>query len=313
MTSTNTKVDDDLVLELAGRGLSNVGIADEYGEITGRQIAETSVRRSLKRTHYQRHLIPVGLDVDARFRFDLERPLVLRNTAAMLTADWHIPLYDPAYVNEMIQRARSLGIKTLIVAGDFFNFDSLSSYDPKQSDADLLREYEEGLAVMRVLADTFDTIYYLWGNHDARLHRALGFAMKFREAMKMVFGALGEELMKKMVFTNLDHMWVEFDTEKGTERWYVCHPKEYSRVPLSNARQLANKYNSNVITAHSHHAAIGYAHDGKKVAAEAGGLFDARKTEYLQRSTTFPTWQQGYGWFDAAGHFVLTTKGWSTA
>ena len=306
--TTNVRIDDDKVFEIlsANPTLSNRAVADQVG------CDEASVRRSLERLKrdrgFQRHLIPV-LDGD-RFSFSLDTPIVVRNTNAMVTADWHVPLYDPAYVNEMIERARALEIRTLVIAGDFFNFDALSAYDPKQESATLTREYNEALAVMRVLAESFDTIYYLWGNHDARMHRALGYAMKFRDAMRMVFGALGDEILEKLVFTNLDHIWFEFDQADGeVSRWYLCHPANYSRVPLSNARQLAVKYNANVITAHSHHAAIGYAVNGEYTAAEGGGLFDKDKTAYLQRSTTFPTWQQGYGWF-LDGRFTLTTPHW---
>lgn len=298
----NNQINDEQAVELATMGLSNYAIAEELG------CDESSVRRALRRQGFKRHLIP--LDLETRFTFELDKPLVLRDTDAMVTADWHIPVYDPAYVNEMIDTARDNNIRTLIIAGDFFNFDALSAYDPKQSDAHLTREYNEAMAVMRVLSESFDTIYYLWGNHDARLHKALGYAMQFRDAMKMVFGALGSEILAKMHFTNLDHMWVEFtDQPETTRRWYICHPAAYSRVPLSNPKKLAAKHNANVICAHAHHAAIGYADDGLKVIAEAGGFHDREKTGYLQRSTTYPTWAQGYGYFKD-GRFRLTTPHW---
>lgn len=297
----NQRIDDEKAIELASLGLSNVAIAAQLS------CDEASVRRALRRGNFQRHLIPI--DLETRFHINLDKPIVVRNADLMVTADWHIPLYDPVYVNEMIETARRENIRQLIVAGDFFNFDALSAYDPKQDDANLAREYTEGLAVMRVLSESFDTIYYLWGNHDARMTKALGHAMRFRDAMKMVFGALGAEILSKMMFTNLDHMWVEFDGQEFP--WYICHPANYSRVPLSNTRQLAAKVNANVITAHSHHAAIGHATDGIKVACEGGGLFDKDKTAYLQRSTTFPTWQQGYGFFKG-GKWKFTTPYWDT-
>jgi hypothetical protein len=120
--------------------------------------------------------------------------------------------------------------------------------------------------------------------------------------MKLVFGNLGVDALEKITFTNLDHLWI------GTD-WYICHPGNYTRVPLSTARTLATKYNANVITAHSHHAAVGYAIDGEKVVAEIGGLFDRHRTGYLQRSTTFPTWAQGYGFLDN-GFLNVRSPGW---
>lgn len=287
-------------MALAEEGLSNVAIAEKLG------VGEASVRRGLQKASYQRHLVP--LTPSQRFDFDLDIPIVVREDDVMIVADLHVPIYDPVRVNEMIETARSEGITTLVIGGDFFNFDALSSYDPKQTDAGLEREWREGLGVMRVLLETFDRIVYVWGNHDSRLHRALGYKARFTSAMKLVFGALGTEAMERIEFTNLDHCWIE----TGESRWYVCHPQSYSRIPLTTARQIAAKEGCNVITAHSHHCAVGYATNGRHVVVEAGGLFDANKTAYLQRSTTFPNWQQGYCYLKG-GQLRVVSPGWSLA
>lgn len=283
---------------------SNRAIADRFG------VNESTVRRALATLGYKRDLIPVdGPTWDERFNIVLDKPLT-HTGDLMITADWHIPLYDPQMVNQMIRTARAESLETLCIAGDFFNFDALSAYDPKQQSAGLEKELTEAVAVMRVLLETFSSIYFLWGNHDARMHRALGFKLQFSTAMKQVFGILGEEALDRIVFTNLDHMWVE--DGKGGTPWYVCHPQNYTRMALSSAIRLASKVNANVITAHSHHCAVGYGIDGEKVVAEAGGLFDKTKTAYLQRSTTFPTWVQGYAWLKD-GHLNVTSPGWSLA
>jgi hypothetical protein len=281
---------------------SNVRVGKSLG------ISEASVRRGLDTVGYKRHLIPVDLGFDDRFDIVLDRPL-LHEGNVMVTADWHIPLYDPDYVNEMILTARKHGLTDLILAGDFFNFDSLSSYDPKQHTAGLDVELREAAAVMRVLLETFDHIYYLWGNHDARMHRALGHALEFRVAMKTVFGILGDEALDRITFTNLDHMWIDVGDEYP---WYVCHPKSYTSVPLSGAIKLASKMNAHVITAHSHHCAVGHGTDGRKIVAEIGGLFDKSKTAYLQRTTNFPTWQQGFAYL-LDGKLNVSSPGWQLA
>lgn len=277
-------------------GMSNRKIAERFG------VNESTIRRGLNSMGVRKHLLPAE-DTAERLNIELDKPIRLPvGDLYAITADWHIPLYDPEYVNTFIEDARERGAKKLVVAGDFFNFDSLSAYFPKQEDAGLQVELEESLLVMKALLETFDDIYYLWGNHDARLHKALGFTIQFQEAMKMVFGALGKDALQKIVFTNLDHMWLD-------DEWYICHPGNYTRVPLSTARTLATKYNASVITAHSHHCAVGYAIDGSKVVAEIGGLFDRTKTKYLQRSTTFPTWAQGYGFLEN-GNLIVRSPGW---
>jgi len=255
----------------------------------------------------QRHLVQTDPTVTERLNLQFDDPIRLPiNKPWAITADWHIPLYDPEYVNVFIEDARTRGIRSLILAGDYFNFDALSQYYPKQEGAGLENELAEADSVMKVLLESFDEIVYLWGNHDARLHKMLGFTIQFREAMKLVFGSLGVDALNRITFTNLDHLCIG---EEDEDRWYICHPQNYTRVPLSTARTISTKYQSNVITAHSHHCAVGYGINGRNVVAEIGGLFDRLKTGYLQRSTTFPTWAQGYA-FLTDGKLTVQSPGW---
>ena len=296
-TLSSTSNDPAAYVPYADRGWSNHKIAKHFG------VWESTVRRGLDRIGYKRYLVPTDRQPD-RFTFDLDKPIVHVGDA-MITADWHIPLYDPDLVNNMIEKARELELTDLVIGGDFFNFDALSQYDPKQDSAGLDRELAEALAVMRVLLETFERIYYIWGNHDNRLTKTLGFKLRFEDAMRLMFGELGEELLGRLVFSGLDHIWIE----SGTQTYYICHPANYTRTPLATARTLATKYHANVVTAHSHHFAAGSDISGDLVVAEAGGLFDRSKTSYLQRSTTFPTWCQGYAWIKD-GRLSLTSPLW---
>lgn len=243
--------------------------------------------------------LPETLDTDDF----LDQPI--RHTGAIaISADWHIPLVDWNFANKFLEHCDDAGIRTLAIAGDFFNHDALSAFDYKQESADLQTELREAKHIMRELVEQFDKIIFIWGNHDARFHKALQYKISFTAAMRLCFGDLGEEALSKIQFSNLDHFYVNDDT-------YVCHPKNYSSQPLSNARKLAAKVQANVITAHSHHAAMGFDVSGRHVCVEAGGLFDATRTAYLQRSTTFPTWAQGYSLIDAEGHISMYTPRWT--
>lgn len=292
-----TKLSDARVIELLSTGRYT---NQDIGDIVG--CSEATVRRAAHRA--SRHLITSELPIE------LEKPLVLTDFDGMVTADWHVPLYNPFLVNQMIERAGSLGLRKLLIGGDFFNFDALSQYDPKQHDAGLDIEKAEASFVIRTLAESFDEIIIIWGNHDARFHRTLGYKMQFDHAMRMMLGDAGNDALSKVRISNLDHLWIEFtNAPESVSKWRVCHPATYSRVPLSTPRTLAAKYNANVICAHAHHAAIGFATDGQKTVVEIGGMFDQYKTSYLQRSTTFPEWTPGYGWFKD-GRFHLTTPAW---
>lgn len=269
---------------------------------------ESTVRRALDEIGYKRHLIP--LDIEERFLFEVDTPITIYDQSVMVTADWHIPIYDPVYVNRMIEHARRDNIETLVVGGDFFNFDSLSRFDGKQADAGLERELEEGISIMSVLCETFEEIFYIWGNHDARMHTALGQKLKFKQTLQMIFSALDTEQYARLTFSDLDHLWVVQDGSPNGDPWYICHPASYNRQALTTAKQLSAIHGANVITAHSHHCAVGYAVNGFNVVADAGGLFDFDKTAYLRRSTTHPRWTQGYSWLKD-GKLGVSSPGWS--
>jgi len=286
------------------QGLNNTQIADELN------VSEAAVRRGLKKAGYKPYLLPspfirkMGVQLERALRID-----VAANGAGSVTADWHHPLTDYQLVNTFIDHAVDVGATNwLLVAGDWFNIDALSAFDYKQDTANLPRELEGSTATMRRLLEVFETVTLSWGNHDARVHKALGYKVPFAQAMRLLFADLEPELISRIYFTNLDHVYV--DTPRGP--YYVAHPKSYNSNPLTSARRIATIKHANVITGHSHHTALGHDPSGKFVVAEIGGFFDITKTAYLQRTTTYPHWQNGYGFIDAEGYLTIEGEGWSS-
>ena len=266
---------------------------------------EKTVRRNLD-GRFRRDRIPA--DVLERYELELEKPLEVL-APAMITADWHMPLFSPAWFNHMMETAEREKIRTLVIGGDLFNMDALARHEPiAQGDRKGRRDmFKAEIAVarssMRVALEWFDQIYVIWGNHDFRFLRFLQYKTNFKTAMEIL---LGDEIADERVYiSNLDHLWVRPHKDAPSwESWYVCHPENYSKVPLSVARQLSPIHRANVITAHAHHFAYGHAVDGKMRVADAGGLFDHKLQGYLQRTATFPTHQNGYSWIDKDG-FLL--------
>lgn len=301
MSDTN----HDAYIALKESGWTNQAIADKFGT------SEASVRRGLHKAGYRPYMIPSY----ARAKLDakLESPLVLdvgKLGPGAVTADWHHPLADYDLINAFLDHAESIGATNwLVVAGDWFNIDALSAFDFKDdANAGLTKElYASNLVMDRVL-QVFDKVFLSWGNHDARVHKALGYKVPFATAMRMMFTELDRKLLDRIELSNLDHLHI--DTPAG--RFTVCHPKTYSTQPLTTARKLAAKELSHIITGHSHHTAIGHDVSGEFVCAEIGGFFDADKTAYLQRTTTFPKWQNGYGFIDSDGLLTIEGKGWSS-
>lgn len=291
-------------MEMREAGLNNQEIADRL------DVSEASVRRGLRKVGYKPYLIP-GY---ARRKLDavMEAPLridVTKAGAGAVTADWHHPLANYDLINSFLDHAVEVGATNwLVVAGDWFNIDALSAFDFKdEQNAGLEQEmYGSNITMKRVL-QVFDKVYLSWGNHDARVHKSLGYKVSFARAMKMMFADIDTELFEKVSLSNLDHIYI--DTPNGP--YMVCHPAAYTSVPLTSARKLASKELCHVITGHSHHTAVGHDPSGSFVCAEVGGFFDADKTKYLQRTTTFPKWQNGYGFIDSDGYLAVEGKGWS--
>ena len=265
------------------------------------------MRRGLAKADYRPFLLPPrfieGMEIQ------LDQPVVVTAGAGAVTADWHIPLTDYTLVNTFLSHAVDIGATNWLgIAGDFWNQDFFSQFDFKQQHADFPTELYAGSEVIRRVLEVFDVVVLTYGNHDARLLKTIKYATDFVGTMKWLFSDLEPELLQRIVFSNLDYFLV--DTPNG--RYRVCHPKQYSSVPLTNARRLASKYLSHVITGHSHHTALGHDVSGAFTAAEIGGFFDASKTMYLQRSTPFPNWQNGYGFIDGDGYLIIEGQGWSS-
>ena len=235
-----------------------------------------------------------------RFEFGLEQPLMLRGDWAV-TADWHVPLYDAKLVNEFLDEAADYN--NLLIAGDFLNGDSLSQYMPKQKSAGIDKEIDEARNLMEILANNFKRIVFLKGNHDYRYVKSTEYRTDFVTAMSEVFDGVplnGSHLK----FSNLDHAYINSNGEK----YFIAHPTSYSKTPLTNPKNIAEIKKCHVLTAHTHHCAMGWDASGAYVIGELGGFFNISQTEYLQDTTTYPNWCNGY-WFITRGKPDMVSYG----
>lgn len=211
-------------------------------------------------------------------------------------SDIHCPLTDWEFLEYANTYCRKRDIRTLVLAGDFLNGDSVSDYPKKQADASLIPEIKQADETMDDLCSRFDAVHFIRGNHDYRYVKKLGYAGSFVEVMEM----LGFTHPNLTIY-NEDHIWVN--------KTYVCHPTSYSRIPLTNCRNLTYKTRSHVIAGHCHHSAFGYAPDGQSVLIEAGGFFDMEKTEYIKASTPYPKWVNGFATVEDGKHYLITKQG----
>lgn len=293
------KIDPKLISNFVADNpwLTNVEVGRHFG------VSEAAVRRALDKAEGRRPRL-----VDPRVQ--IEKPLMLRvTTPVTITADYHFPLARYDLIEKMLDDAEKGS--TLVCAGDLLHADTPSSFDYKQKSADMDTEMETASAFINSAAEVFDTIVLSWGNHDARYQKRMNYGVDFVKTMKMLLVDARPAALSKVKWTNLDHVILQ-TSEKGAQGdWYVCHPKTYSSNPLTQARRIASKELCNVVTAHSHHHAVGHDVSGQFVCAEIGGFFDRTVTEYLQRSTQFPNWQNGYGILYPDNQFEMRSETWT--
>lgn len=284
---------------LASPHLTNREIGDIYG------VSEAAVRRALHGVKRPRLADP-GITI--------ERPLVISVDAPVsVTADYHFPLTRYDLVERMLSEDQQDGVSGLVCAGDLLHADTPSSFDYKQDTADIETEQRTAAQFIDAAAEVYDWIVLSWGNHDARYQKRLSYGVDFVKTMKMMLVDAKPESLAKIKWTNLDFVILDTDIGGGDSitQWYVCHPKSYSSHPLTQARRIAAKELCNVVTAHSHHHAIGHDVSGRFTCAEIGGYFNKDITEYLQRSTQFPNWQNGRGLLYPDNKFEMRSEAWT--
>jgi predicted phosphodiesterase len=277
-------------------------------------LGEYSRQRGIDRTTMRNYCVSHGLPVkkvdntmplvmvsfEEELAVDHYKHLIIKpETPVCVTADWHMPLCDWAYVKRMLSYCEAHKVEELVIAGDYFNFDKLSRWrwkqDPhfaKTKDTRLLPEVRQGNLAMKMLLNQFKRVYVCAGNHDIRFAEALGFRLPFDYTMRMLLHELSDDERSRLTITSFDQMTMS--VPRGRD-WLICHTNEYSKMALVVPSRIADAERINVASAHRHHHAIGVSPRGM-VVVELGGLFSEKETQYKQQytSASFPDWCNGF-------------------
>lgn len=278
--------------------LTNKEIADHF------KVDESSVRRAFKKAKFDKGDVQeVKQTVDVPFRIIGD---------VLLMADIHCPLHNFDYIRTAVINAVNRGVRIVLFCGDFWHCDQYGNYFPHQADIGLDVEIPTGTQLMEWILGHFDIAFFIRGNHDYRYVKGRKYKISFVDAMKDAFKGLSDDAKSKLNFSNLDHAILNNNIpfDHGSAAWYICHPENYSRTPLTNGIKLAAVVNMNVATAHSHHCARGWAVNGIHQVMELGGFFDASRTAYLQSSVPFPKWTPGHALY-IDGKMKLESPAWS--
>ena len=212
--------------------------------------------------------------------------LECKSSSVLCCGDFHVPQHNW----DMIHWACQQGCRDLIINGDFFNLDSMSDYQRKQSGCDWEAERECATDILRVLLENFKCIVMDFGNHDKRISKKTNYVMGQRDLIALT---VRESDRWRIVTTELDHVHLD----DGYRKWRICHSLEYSRNHCQKPEAMGKKYGRNIIQNHTHILAEKKVYYGDTVRyyIEGGCMVDMDKVEYEQFNTsTFTNWGNGF-------------------
>lgn len=201
---------------------------------------------------------------------ELGTPLVMTGDF-LIVSDVHLPCVDWSFSQMVGRLAEKTGIRRLIIAGDFFDMSTFSRYEATVPPVTWAQERDAARVMLMDWLEVFQEIYTLAGNHERRL-------------TKWAHGNLEENDIYGMVNSNPKITNSKFGyctVSSSGIPWRITHPKNYGRNQLTVLSDIANKYQTNVIGAHEHHAAIGWDVYKRWVIVNAGMLADPSKFAYV--------------------------------
>jgi predicted phosphodiesterase len=209
--------------------------------------------------------------------------LKLEYEKVIILGDCEIPDHDKTIFEMAARLAEVLGVEHLIINGDFVALDSFSAW-PKENPQSTSFERDLGLAIdsIKVFLNTFDTVDYIIGNHERRLAKQNKGQSNMGLYMRHIFG---------LQYSNYPYC----ELISGGKEILICHPEDYSRVPLAVPRRLSTVYHKNILCGHTHHGSFGYDDSGKYWIAEGGHARDDTRTMYKRmKMASNPMWNPGF-------------------
>lgn len=152
----------------------------------------------------------------------------------------------------------------------------------EDGDPNISQELRAARKCVKGMADCFDNIDYIMGNHDGRFLRALGSPMFPEEMLRLVD-------QKNPKWRVAPYYYSILETESG--RFQIEHPKTYAN---NSPTKLASKYQCHILQAHSHKWAFDLDVSGTFYAIHMGCIVDEMRLPYAaQRHNTANAHLQG--------------------
>lgn len=171
------------------------------------------------------------------------KPLLVKGNFIFLS-DFEIPFHNARFINECFTVARAYGVRQCVWGGDAVHMEALSPFPG--ADTDVEQELTEIDEFLPGFLEPFDKIFWIMGNHDDRVQRALVRKISNEKALRMVVSPENMDAFRRKV-TLSEYYWA-----RAEGNWYLEHQKNNSTIPTRVAQALSGKFHANVITAHTH-------------------------------------------------------------
>lgn len=209
--------------------------------------------------------------------------LTIRADDALVCSDIHVPGQNEEYINKMIAYGKENNINHLFVAGDFWNFDSISRWELKDKNLRLGVELQIGKRLLERLTKHF-FVYMITGNHDSRMPQILKYSITFSDWMASI-------ITKKVVVTDYDYFYLDSNGKK----FRICHPSLYSIIKGRQVSLLAQDLHENIIMGHQHFFSYSTNKTGEYICVDCGCMCDKNAFVYKKSSTNrCPEWENGF-------------------
>lgn len=191
----------------------------------------------------------------------------------VICGDIHLPTTDFALAELMLETARELDMRQLLIVGDLCNFDAFSQFEHLVPPPAFEIEVRIAVRLMAHFAEHFEEMVLVLGNHEHRLLKRSGGHIDATMLGHILNAAGGKLRVSPYGYAII---------KSGEQIWRATHQHNYSRIKGRLADQLAQKYQCNILAFHEHHVAVQRDTFNRYTVLNCGGLHDDNKMGYIK-------------------------------
>jgi hypothetical protein len=217
-------------------------------------------------------------------RFDTV--VTLPNSTFCAMGDIHGDLYSRDLLLRAVDEMEYHGVSTLIIGGDLFNADELSTHPHNEKFTPFHKEMETVGSILAYLGNLpfLDTIVITSGNHDERITRKLNSYLSYQMVIHAALN--GKRVTADIIATDLDYCYVN-------QSWVIGHLSNYSKVGGKIALDLARKHNRHAGVFHDHQQGI--MADHRFIGVSIGAMLQKDAFFYKERRlNSYSDFQNGF-------------------